>query len=89
MPAEDEGEEFPLLRAGVARGRALPRGGDWYGRPVNMASRITSVAYPTSVLCAAEVRDSAEREYRWSAAGSRRLKGIREPVRLYRARRGE
>jgi adenylate cyclase len=86
---EDEGEEFPLLRAGVARGRALPRGGDWYGRPVNMASRITSVAYPTSVLCAAEVRDSAEREYRWSAAGSRRLKGIREPVRLYRARRGE
>ena len=87
--AEAEGEGFPLLRAGVARGRALPRGGDWYGRPVNVASRITSVAYPASVLCAAEVRDTAGPGYRWSAAGSRRLKGIREPVRLYRARRGD
>lgn len=87
--AEAEGEGFPLLRAGVARGSALPRGGDWYGRPVNVASRITSVAYPASVLCAAEVRDTAGPGYRWSAAGSRRLKGIREPVRLYRARRGD
>jgi adenylate cyclase len=87
--AEAEGEGFPLLRAGMARGRALPRAGDWYGRPVNVASRITAVAYPASVLCAAEVRDSAGPGYRWSAAGSRRLKGIREPVRLYRARRGD
>ena len=39
--AEAEGEDFPLLRAGVASGQALPRGGDWYGRPVNLASRIT------------------------------------------------
>lgn len=87
--AEDEGEEFPLLRAGVARGTALPRGGDWYGRPVNVASRITAIAYPGSVLCAPQVRETVGEGYSWSAAGSRRLKGIREPLRLYRARRGE
>ncbi len=39
--AEQEGQDFPLLRAGVATGSAILRGGDWYGRPVNLASRIT------------------------------------------------
>ena len=38
-PLRTEGEDFPLLRAGVATGMALPRSGDWYGRPVNIASR--------------------------------------------------
>jgi class 3 adenylate cyclase len=28
-------------------------------------------------------------DYRWSYAGQRRLKGLREPVRLFRARRQE
>ena len=44
--AENEGEDFPLLRAGVASGQALARAGDWYGRPVNLASRITAIARP-------------------------------------------
>ncbi len=44
--AEAEGDEFPQLRAGAALGSALPRAGDWYGRPVNIASRITSIARP-------------------------------------------
>ena len=57
--ADEEGEGFPLLRAGVATGEALTRGGDWFGRPVNLASRITAVAYPASVLCAADVREAA------------------------------
>ena len=49
--SEEEGEGFPLLRAGVAYGRAVARAGDYYGRPVNLASRITAVARPGSVLC--------------------------------------
>ena len=43
-------EEIPPLRAGVARGQALGRGGDWYGRPVNLAARITNFARPESVV---------------------------------------
>ena len=39
-------EEMPSLKAGVATGPALGRGGDWYGRPVNLAARITSVRPP-------------------------------------------
>jgi adenylate cyclase len=81
-----EGEQFPQLRAGAALGLALPRAGDWFGRPVNLASRITSIARPGSVLAERQVRESIEKDYRWSFAGERRLKGIRDPVSLFRVR---
>ncbi|HEX3911093.1 MAG TPA: adenylate cyclase regulatory domain-containing protein [Solirubrobacteraceae bacterium] len=89
--ADAEGEEFPQLRAGAALGQALPRAGDWFGRPVNLASRITSVARPGSLLVERELRESAEGEsaFRWSFAGERRLRGIRGPVPLFRARRAK
>jgi adenylate cyclase len=85
--AEDEGEGFPQLRAGLARGGALTRAGDWYGRPVNLASRITGIAYPGSVLTDEEVHEAAEDGFRWSFAGERRVKGVDGRVKLYRARR--
>lgn len=88
MVEDADGRDLPPLRAGVARGPSLARGGDWYGRPVNIASRLTEVARPASVLCSTEVRDAADDGYRFSAAGPRHLKGIRGPVRLYRVRRG-
>lgn len=85
--ADAEGEDFPQLRAGAALGLALPRAGDWFGRPVNLASRITSIARPGSVLAEREMRESVREAYGWSYAGERRLRGIREPVSLFRARR--
>src|ERR1700722_8580919 len=78
--ADAEGEDFPQLRAGAALGLALPRAGDWFGRPVNLASRITAIARPGSVLAEREVRDSAGEAYAWSFAGERRLRGIRGSV---------
>src|SRR6185437_14100331 len=75
--ADAEGEDFPQLRAGAALGLALPRAGDWFGRPVNIASRITSVARPGSLLADEALHASAEEDYRWSFAGQRRLKGLR------------
>jgi adenylate cyclase len=85
--ADAEGEDFPQLRAGAAIGQALPRAGDWFGRPVNLASRITSVARPGSLLVEGELREAVDGDYRWSFAGERRLRGIRGPVALFRARR--
>ncbi len=84
--AEAEGEDFPQLRVGMALGSALSRAGDWFGRPVNLASRITQIARPGSLLAEREVREAARESYRWSYAGERRLRGIREPVPLFRAR---
>lgn len=82
-------EAFPQIRAGVARGRAVARGGDWYGAPVNQASRITGIAYPGSVLATAQAKEAAAGGFRFSFAGERRLRGVRQPVSLFRVRLGE
>jgi adenylate cyclase len=81
-----EDADLPSLRAGVAYGRAVPRAGDLYGHAVNVASRVTGIARPGSVLCTPEVHDAAPDEFAWSYAGRHRLKGLGESVPLYRAR---
>jgi adenylate cyclase len=88
--AEEEGDGFPSLRAGLARGEAITRSGDFYGHPVNLASRITDYAYPASVLCDEAVHDATkEGGVRFSFAGARKLKGIDAPEKLFRARRAD
>lgn len=82
-----QGEDFPRLRVGVACGPAIARGGDWYGHPVNLASRVTAIARAGSVLCAREVHEAVPDAVRWSQAGLRRMHGVRRPLPLYRARR--
>ncbi|MGZ4192430.1 MAG: adenylate cyclase regulatory domain-containing protein [Solirubrobacteraceae bacterium] len=79
-------EELPSLRAGVAFGPALVRAGDYFGNSVNLASRVTGVARPGSVLCTREVRDAARDDFDWSPAGRHKLKGVTGPTPLYRAR---
>jgi adenylate cyclase len=63
------------------------RAGDYYGHSVNLASRVTGVARPGSVLCTQEVRDAAADDYDWSRAGRYRLKGVSGQTPLFRARR--
>ena len=82
-----EGEEFPSLRAGIARGPALAQSGDYYGRSVNLASRITGVAKPGSVLVDQEAKRAAPDAFDYSYAGERRLKGFESRTKLYRVRR--
>ena len=48
--AEVADEEFPQLTIGLDQGQAIKRGGDWLGRPVNLASRVSDRARPGSVL---------------------------------------
>ncbi|MDX6609968.1 MAG: adenylate cyclase [Solirubrobacterales bacterium] len=87
--SDEEGEEFPRLRAGLARGLAVSQTGDYYGPPVNLASRITGVAKPGSVLADTETKRAAADSFEYSYAGERRLKGFDSRVKLYRVRRGE
>jgi adenylate cyclase len=87
VDAAEADDEFPQLRAGLASGLAIGRWGDWYGRPVNLASRVCSRARPGSVLVTEAIADACEGDgYRFSAAGEKRLKGI-GAVPLWRARR--
>jgi adenylate cyclase len=87
----DGDNDFPRLRAGIASGAAVSRAGDWFGSPVNTASRVTAAARPGTVLAAESVLDELgdDAGFSWSFAGARRLKGIKGEVKLYRVRRGD
>jgi adenylate cyclase len=61
--ARAEAEDgVPSLRAGVAYGRVLSRFGDVYGSVVNIASRLTSVARPGTVLVDLEMSEALKDE---------------------------
>jgi len=74
---------------GLAFGHAINRAGDWYGSPVNLASRVTGAAPASTVRVTEPARraigDPAGIE--WSAPEARHLKGIRGEVLIYGARR--
>ena len=84
--AEAEGQQFPWLRAGIASGPTLPQSGDYYGRAVNLASRLTNVARPGSVVLDEATKEAAGERFDYSYIGERRLKGLDYRVKLYRAR---
>jgi adenylate cyclase len=84
--AEAEGQQFPWLRAGIASGPTLPQSGDYYGRAVNLASRLTGVARPGSVVLDEASKDEAGEQFDYSYVGERRLKGLDYRVKIYRAR---
>jgi adenylate cyclase len=92
VDAVDTDNDFPRLRAGVACGMAVSRAGDWFGSPVNIASRVTGVARPGTVLAADSVWEALGEMgetggFKGTFAGARRLKGIKNEVKLFRIRR--
>jgi len=63
--------------------------GDYYGRPVNLASRLTAIAKPGSVLLDGAAKRAAGDGFEYSYAGEKRLKGFDSRTKLHRARRPE
>ena len=53
-------EELPAVRAGVALGPVMVRLGDVYGEPVNLASRLSDEARPSTVLVDRQVAQALE-----------------------------
>jgi adenylate cyclase len=88
-PPSGRGEAL-LYRIGVHEGRVYPQGVDLLGDAVNIAARLEGLAYPGGVC----VSDRVEAQIGDLAAvveplGARVLKGIREPIRVFRIRLGE
>jgi adenylate cyclase len=71
-------DELSDLRVGLAAGPLLEREGDLYGPVVNLASRITSIAFPGTIVVSESVRDQLEgqEEYRLRSMRARYLKDI-------------
>jgi adenylate cyclase len=80
----------PEIRVGIARGTGVPHAGDWFGPPVNLASRVTATARPGQVVVTGAVHDAIvegrddEGGFRWRVAAPRRFKGVRGATRLWR-----
>ncbi|MGV0748195.1 adenylate cyclase regulatory domain-containing protein [Mycolicibacter minnesotensis] len=83
--------DLPQLRAGIASGWAVSRARDWFGSPVNVASRVTSVAEPGEVMTEGAAREAIGEApgYAWSFVGTRALKGVEGETKLFRVRRQE
>jgi adenylate cyclase len=78
-----EGEELPALRVGVAFGPATPRGGDWFGSTVNLASRVAAAGRPNRVYATDAVVERDGGRFAWKRSRRRNLKGIDGRTRLY------
>ncbi len=72
-------EGLPPVRIGLAAGRVIPRGGDFFGPVVNLASRVTTVAPAATVLAPAAVgRDLPADRFSLTPFGLVELRGIGE-----------
>jgi adenylate cyclase len=80
-------EERPEPRIGVNYGSTLYRDGDYFGREVNLASRVVARARGGEVLVTDSVVEavSGEAHLRFEPIGSVKLKGFDEPRDLCRA----
>jgi adenylate cyclase len=89
LDATEADAEFPRLRVGLATGMAVSRAGDWFGRPVNLASRVTGASRPGAILVSESTREAIgdADQFQWSFAGARSLKNIKDDVKLFRVRR--
>jgi adenylate cyclase len=84
-------DDLPPLRVGVATGFAVTRAGDWFGSPVNVASRVTAAAQPKAVLVDESTKDAIGNagDLDWTAIGARALKGVSDEVKLFAVQRAE
>jgi adenylate cyclase len=78
---------LPRARVGLHTGPVVFQHGDYFGRTVNIAARITDYARPGEVLVSDQVVADADRleAVRFEPVGPVSLKGLTAPITLYKA----
>jgi adenylate cyclase len=81
---------LPLARVGLHSGPVVFQHGDYFGRTVNVAARITDYARPGEVLVSDQVVADVDRleAVRFEPVGPVSLKGLSAPITLYTAVHG-
>jgi adenylate cyclase len=82
---------LPRARMGMDSGLVVFQDGDYFGRTVNIAARITDYARPGEVLVSDEVAAAAHNPeaIRFEPVGPVSLKGLTAPITLYTAARAD
>ena len=68
--------ELSLAHAGAHAGPVIQRDGDYFGRTVNIASRVSAAAAPGQVVDSADIAAEQPPDLRFVPLGERELKGI-------------
>ncbi len=76
----------PLPRIGIHYGEVLYRDGDYYGREVNQAARVSARAAGGEVLVTQPIVEASDVHLDFELIGDVRLKGFAEATELYVAR---
>jgi adenylate cyclase len=76
---------LPPAHVGMHSGAVIERDGDVFGRTVNLASRISGQAGPGEVLVSKEIADAVGEAIRFTPIGPVEVKGVAEPLPLFRA----
>ncbi|HEY3213334.1 MAG TPA: adenylate/guanylate cyclase domain-containing protein [Actinomycetota bacterium] len=80
--------DLPPARVGIHAGPVVFQEGDYFGRTVNIASRIAEYARPGEVLVSQEVVDATDLDgLGVTAIGPIELKGVSQPLNLHSVRR--
>jgi adenylate cyclase len=88
MQEEIPAADLPQVHVGIAAGTVVFQDGDYFGRTVNLASRIAAHATAGQVLVNAEVANATtDPLVEFVDLGSVELKGVSQPVRIHEARR--
>ncbi len=74
--AVEADEGLPAARAGLDFGAAVPVGGDFFGRPVNVAARLTSFARPGTVVASEALLEEVTVPVAMSHIGRIRLHNV-------------
>ena len=77
---------LPPARVGINRGPVVAQAGDFYGTTVNTAARINDYARPNEVLVSASVLEGPAKGIELERIGPVSLRGVPQPVELFRAR---
>lgn len=75
-----------LPRAGVAYGELISRGGDYYGRVVNLAARLTSQADAGQILSDSVSTEAMPEGVTLTSLGAATLKGFSDEIEIVAAR---
>jgi adenylate cyclase len=74
----------PGAHASVHEGAAIPREGDYFGSAVNLAARLLTAAGRGELVATRPVIQATEGRFTWESRGSEHIRGIAEPVEVFR-----
>ncbi len=72
------------VHASVHQGVALYRDGDYFGRTVNLAARLLTLAGNDELVASEAVVAATGGEFGWKSDGAHQLRGVGEPVEVFR-----